>query len=430
MITWWLNRGQKAVNLLSRSKSQITPAAPTKDEDDYIVPTTQKAVLLYGAHQPYQLVENYPVPADLQSDEVLIENRAVGLNPIDWRGPDFGFGLPDLPQVAGRELSGLLVHTADARCGWAKGDRVIAISTDYRDSRKGAYQNHVVAKSYNIVRLPGHVSFEQGSTIGVAFVTAAVALGICLGVDFTVVDNGPEMRQVVDSLNVDSLPKDVHKEIAQQIPSQDRPEAGDWFVIWGGSSTSAILSAQLAKLAGLRVAVVLDAAKHGSSLFKEHSIKPDLVIDSHDPQRAIEIIRSCTRGRKRFGLDTRGKETTTFLIDSLCGTPSILEPQRLDDSTSDSNEISLPRHVHIVALCSAPKIQRTDLTLHTIPIKLFHVSPKVGKALTTWLGRLLQNNTIAYPTIAGVGDGLSSINASLNKMRRGEISGGKMVVKL
>ena len=111
---------------------------------------------------------------------------------------------------------------------------MIAISTDYRDSRKGAYQALVVAKSYNIVRLPGHVSFEQGSTIGVAFVTAAVALGICLGVDFTAVDNGPDLRQVVGGLNVDSLPKDVHKEIAQQIPSQDRPEAGDWFIIWGG----------------------------------------------------------------------------------------------------------------------------------------------------------------------------------------------------
>lgn len=430
MITWWLNRGQKAVNLLSRSKSPITPAVQTKDEDDYIVPTTQKAVLLYGAHQPYQLVEDYPVPTDLQSDEVLIENRAVGLNPIDWRGPDFGFGIPDLPQVAGRELSGLLVQKADDRSGWAKGDRVIAISTDYRDSRKGAYQDHVVAKSYNIVRLPDHVSFEQGATIGVAFVTAAVALGICLAVDFTVVDNGPNVRQVVDGLNVDSLPKDVHKEIAQQIPTQDRPEADDWFVIWGGSSTSAILSAQLAKLAGLRVAVVLDAAKHGSRLYKEHSIKPDLVIDTHDPQRAIEIIRSCTRGRKRFGLDTIGKETTTFLIDALCDTATVPEPKRPDDSTSDTSEILLPRHVHIVALCSAPKIQRTDLTLHTIPIKLFHVSPEVGKALTTWLGRLLQNNTIAYPTIAGVGDGLSSINASLDKMRRGEISGGKMVIKL
>lgn len=111
---------------------------------------------------------------------------------------------------------------------------MIAISTDYRDSRKGAYQEHVVAKSYNIVRLPSNVSFEQGSTIGVAFVTAVVALGICLGVDFTDVDNGPDMRQVVEGLNLDSLPKDVHKEIAQQIPSQDRPEAGDWFIIWGG----------------------------------------------------------------------------------------------------------------------------------------------------------------------------------------------------
>ena len=172
---------------------------------------------------------------------------------------------------------------------------------------------------------------------------------------------------------------------------------------------------------------MLDAAKHGSRLYEEHSVKPDLVIDSHDPQRAIGIIRPCTRGRKRFGLDTRGKETTTFLIDALCDTPSIPEP---DDSGSDNSESSLPQHVHIAALYSAPKIQRNDLILHTIPIKLFHESPAVGKALTTWLGRLLQNDAVAYPMIAGVGDGLSSINASLDKMRRGEISGGKMVVKV
>ena len=183
----------------------------------------------------------------------------------------------------------------------------------------------------------------------------------------------------------------------------------------------------MAKLAGLRVAVVFDAAKHGSRLYEEHSIKPDLVIDSHNPQRAIEIIRSCTNGRKRFGLDTRGKETTTFLIDALCDTPSIPDPK---DGKSDTSESVLPLHVHIVALCSAPKVQRSDLTLHTIPIKLFHESPEVGQALTTWLGRLLQNNGLAYPTIAGVGDGLSSINDSLDRMRRGEISGGKMVVKL
>ena len=87
MITWWLNRGQKAVSHLLRSKSQSTPTPPKKAEDDYIVPTTQKAVLLFGVHQAYQLIEDHPVPAELQNDEVLLENRAVGLNPIDWRGP-------------------------------------------------------------------------------------------------------------------------------------------------------------------------------------------------------------------------------------------------------------------------------------------------------------------------------------------------------
>lgn len=50
------------------------------------IPATQKALLLHGTKMPYALVEGYPVP-ELRGAEVLVRNKAIGLNPIDWKAP-------------------------------------------------------------------------------------------------------------------------------------------------------------------------------------------------------------------------------------------------------------------------------------------------------------------------------------------------------
>ena len=50
-------------------------------------PTCQTVLLLHKLHQPYKVTEDYPVPKLLRDDEVLIRTRAIGLNPIDWKGP-------------------------------------------------------------------------------------------------------------------------------------------------------------------------------------------------------------------------------------------------------------------------------------------------------------------------------------------------------
>lgn len=47
----------------------------------------QKALLLHGAHQPYTLVTDHLVPSILRDGEILVKVAAIGLNPIDWKGP-------------------------------------------------------------------------------------------------------------------------------------------------------------------------------------------------------------------------------------------------------------------------------------------------------------------------------------------------------
>ncbi|CRK43188.1 hypothetical protein BN1723_016129 [Verticillium longisporum] len=121
-----------------------------------------------------------------------------------------------------------------------------------------------------------------------------------MGVDFSSILDGPDLLQVVRSVEPSLLPQDVRQECLSGIQDRERAVPGDWLAIWGGSSTSANLAVQLARLAGLRVVTIVDKAKHGLRLADHEVLRPDLLIDSHSPARAVEIIRANV-GRTRSG---------------------------------------------------------------------------------------------------------------------------------
>lgn len=113
----------------------------------------------------------------------------------------------------------------------------MAISTDYRDSRKAAYQQYAAVSDFNACRLPDTISSQEAAPLGVAFVAAALALGICIGMDFVVTDDGPrgpDLLRIVASLDREALPKDIHKECFDGIRENERAKEGDWIAIWGG----------------------------------------------------------------------------------------------------------------------------------------------------------------------------------------------------
>ncbi|CAK7221285.1 hypothetical protein SCUCBS95973_004442 [Sporothrix curviconia] len=449
---------QTTPTLAAAAVSASSPSSPA-------VPSSQRVLLLHAPKQPYHVTHDYAVPALAHGRELLVRTRAIGLNPIDWKAPDFNFGLPELPYIAGRELAGDVAINTDAASRLQTGDRVLAISTDYRDLRKGAYQEYVVAWDYNTVRLPRHVSYEAGATVGVAFVAAVLALGVNLGVDFSGVEDGPDLLSLVRSLSSSSsstaLPADIRDECLSGIAETDRARPGDWLAIWGASSTSAHMAIQLARLAGLRVAAVVDTAKHGLRLaghtdsFQSFSSsspswQPDLLVDSHDPERAVSILRASLGTKLRFGFDTRGRDTATSLLQALAcspgekkapsnppsppatprtsdaGTTPAIESLSLSSSSTAPSPLS-----HLVGLTGLPKgAPPPGGVFHNVPIKLFHEVPEVGEALSLWLEKLLGSGRLVPPVVVGVDSGLESINAALDRMRAGEISGGRLVVRL
>ncbi|KAK4444553.1 chaperonin 10-like protein [Podospora aff. communis PSN243] len=397
-------------------------------------PTTQRVLLLHAARQPYELVHDYPVPEVQGDDEVLVRTQAIGLNPIDWKAPDFNFAIPTLPYISGRELSGTVIHPPASPSRLSPRDRVLVISTDYRDLRKAAYQEYVVAFHYNTVRLPPSISPESGSTLGVAFVAAALALGVCMGVDFSPFYAGPDLYALLRDIPSGSIAPDIREECLHSIPAHERAQTGDWIAVWGGSSTSANLTIQLAKLAGLKVVSVVDKAKHGVRLTGHRAIAADLLVDSYDPDRAVDVMRGNLGGKLRFGVDTRGRESAGALLKAL-GTGGLVKGKGEGLSPPPSPP-STPREetrlgAHLIGLTGLPKGSAPEGVLfHTVPIKLFHEVPEVGEALCAWLERLLEVEAVVPPEIIDVEQGLESVNRGLDRMRKGEISGGKLVVRI
>lgn len=96
---------------------------------------------------------------------------------------------------------------------------------------------------FNVARLPAELSVNTGAAIGVAFVSALLALGISLGFDFasiTGASEGPDLLGLLRKLDINKIPEDIREECFDGIRDGERPQKGDWFAIWGGKFTAAV----------------------------------------------------------------------------------------------------------------------------------------------------------------------------------------------
>lgn len=124
----------------------------------------------------FELTAHQPIPAVLSSDEILIRNDAVGLNPVDWKSVSYNFGIPAFPWILGRDIAGTIVQAPeDNDEGWKVGDRVWTCA-DSREMRAGGYQRFSVHKKGTLAKVPSEMKDEDAATLGTGLVTAAVAL--------------------------------------------------------------------------------------------------------------------------------------------------------------------------------------------------------------------------------------------------------------
>jgi NADPH2:quinone reductase len=100
--------------------------------------------------------------------DVVIEVRAAGVNPVDYKTRQGKRSTEPLTRWIGlgSDASGVIIEVGAGVTGWDVGDEVIA------HGLSGAYATHVAASVDRLVHKAPAVSFERGAAMGVPAGTA------------------------------------------------------------------------------------------------------------------------------------------------------------------------------------------------------------------------------------------------------------------
>lgn len=174
---------------------------------------TQKAVIIQP-NKTAAVVNDRPIP-QLRPGYVLVDVKAVALNPADWKHIDLGMGDPNC--LIGADYAGVVVEVGPGcEKAWKAGDRICGFvhGGNNLQPEDGAFAEKIVAKGDIQIRIPDSMSFAEAATVGVAVITCGQ--GLYQGLKF-------------------DLP--------------NRPAAhGESVLIYGGSSAMGTMGIQFAKL--------------------------------------------------------------------------------------------------------------------------------------------------------------------------------------
>jgi NADPH:quinone reductase-like Zn-dependent oxidoreductase len=129
---------------------------------------SESTVVQYSRFGGPEVLELVPVPRPVPgTGQVLVEVRAIGVNPIDAKLRSGLRASAPLtrPRGTGTDVSGVVVQLGAGVDGWSLGDEVIA-------SASGAYATHVVASVGSLTRRPAEWSWEQAASVGIPVGTA------------------------------------------------------------------------------------------------------------------------------------------------------------------------------------------------------------------------------------------------------------------
>jgi hypothetical protein len=158
----------------------------------------------------------------------------------------------------------------------------------------------------------------------------------------------------------------------------------------------------------------------------------DLIIDRKNLDQAAADICAAIAAPIRFAFDTVGADTAVWCQNLLARR---METGHRKSSQLKVDELENSRHIgkplaHLVCLVGSPKEPSPGVRLHQVPIKLFHTNQDVGNMLSNWLTILLANERLKLPETIFEDGGLEAIGPALEKIKCGELSGKRLVVRL
>lgn len=129
------------------------------------------------------IVEKRDVPGP-QASEILVKNRAVAVNPVDWKVQSSGHFITKYPIVLGSDICGTVEAVGSDVKHFKEGDRVTGFAAVLASSNidEGAFQQYTILRENCAARIPENLSFVEGATLPMAVATAGVGMWEKLGI--------------------------------------------------------------------------------------------------------------------------------------------------------------------------------------------------------------------------------------------------------
>ncbi|KFA55434.1 hypothetical protein S40293_08907 [Stachybotrys chartarum IBT 40293] len=352
------------------STSQISDDTTSTSE---IKPKTHRA-LVVAKKGEYEVRDDFPMPF-VGEDDVMINCKYVGLNPIDWKSVEYNFCIVAFPWVTGREMSGTVVRVGNAVTGFKAGDKVWT-STYYKDVRAGCFQENVVVPSHTVLRVPNNLSMESAACLGVAALTAGMTLWKWLEIP---------------------LPSTINSSDSE----------GDWLLIWGGSTVTGQFATQLACLSGWKVITVNSSLT--KSLSESLGAAHVVVRDGKSESELLEEIQTVTNGGITRAIDLVSPKTAAI------GLQAVSQGK--------------PAHFAPLALMASSQVVPENVTAHTVEMKQF-VLNRDNKFYAEEINRIIATGKLIIPEIVSLDGGLEGVPAGLDTLKKGNMGGKKLVSRI
>jgi len=348
-----------------------------------------------------------PLPAP-RADEILVKNRAVAVNPIDWVIQDTGsliFRWITYPFVLGSDLAGEVTAVGSSVTRFAVGDRVLAhavgVDKKRNSAAEGSFQEHTIALERMACPIPDSMTYGDAAVLPLAVSTAACGL-----------------------FQLDHL--------GLAHPGAQPTPTGQTVVIWGGSTSVGSNAIQLAAAAGYEVATT--ASPKNNDYVR--ALGAAQVFDHHSPTVVADVIAALA-GKQVVGALAIGPGSARSCSEVVasCGgkkfVSMVTPPASFDTPPAGTGDLlrALPRSVgSVVSLAVRNRLRRVS-TKSVFGTTL--MDNEVCRAVYEDFlpAALAEGRYVAAPPPYVVGTGLGELQAALDLQRRG-VSAQKVVVVL
>ncbi|KAL1643592.1 hypothetical protein SLS61_009220 [Didymella pomorum] len=330
--------------------------------------------------------KDVPTP-EISDDEILVKVRAVALNATDYKHID-GISPPNC--IVGCDYAGEVYKVGKGAANlWNIGDRVAGAVHGGLFPDRGSFAEYLRTDADLAWKIPETMDNAAATTYGVSAVTAVLALCGRLGFP-----------------KVDTL-----------LEPTGGNKRGTIFV-YAGSTSAGLSIVQLAKAFGWKV--VATASPHSFDLVK--SFGADAVYNYRDANVGAEIATAHPEIKLAVDCFSEGKSTKTCdtVIAKNGGQVITLLPSAKPGTPSIKHELIMAYTV----------FGRDFQWLPPIGPK-FPANPSDRDMLAQYYKILPQLTNILKPLpITRELGGFDGILPSLNKLREGKVSGGKLVIEL